>query len=228
MNDKLIKLRDFIDAKSLRERALLFAGVAGLIVFVIYTMLLSPLFAKQLKLRQQISQQNNNIIGIEAEIQGTIVAFQRDPDAVERARLNAVKAETDVLSANLNAMQSSLVPPERIGVVLQSILKGNRRLRLLGLNNLPAVSMKDAETPVPGAAPRTGDAVLATNVVYRHGVDVTLSGNYLDMVDYMVALESMPSRLYWGKAKLDVEEYPNARLTLTLYTLSLDKNWMKL
>lgn len=228
MKDKLLKLREFIDAKSLRERALLFAGVAGLIVFVVYTMLLGPLFAKQVKLRQQISQQNNNISGIEAEIQATIVAFQRDPDAAERARLNAVKTETAILSANLNAMQSSLVPPERIGAVLQSILKSNKRLRLLGLNNLPAVSMRDAEQPVAGAPAKTGDALLASNVVYRHGVEVTLSGNYLDMVDYMVALEAMPSRLYWGKAKLDVEEYPDARLTLTLYTLSLDKNWMKL
>ncbi len=38
----------------------------------------------------------------------------------------------------------------------------------------------------------------------------------------------MPTQLFWGKAKLEVEEYPNARLTLTLYTLSLDQKWMTL
>ena len=30
------------------------------------------------------------------------------------------------------------------------------------------------------------------------------------------------------KAKLDAQQYPNSRLTLTLYTLSLDQKWMKL
>jgi MSHA biogenesis protein MshJ len=48
------------------------------------------------------------------------------------------------------------------------------------------------------------------------------------MVDYMHALETLPTQLFWGKAQLDAEEYPNVRLTLTLYTLSLDPKWMKL
>jgi MSHA biogenesis protein MshJ len=48
------------------------------------------------------------------------------------------------------------------------------------------------------------------------------------MVNYMDALESMPTQLFWGRAQLEVDEYPTARLTLTLYTLSLDKQWMKL
>jgi MSHA biogenesis protein MshJ len=53
-------------------------------------------------------------------------------------------------------------------------------------------------------------------------------GSYLDMVDYMTALESLPTQLFWGKAQLEVEDYPSVRLTLTLYTLSLDEKWMKL
>jgi MSHA biogenesis protein MshJ len=48
------------------------------------------------------------------------------------------------------------------------------------------------------------------------------------MVNYMDALEGMPVQLFWGKAQLEVEAYPDARLSLTLYTLSLDKKWMTL
>jgi MSHA biogenesis protein MshJ len=44
----------------------------------------------------------------------------------------------------------------------------------------------------------------------------------------MDALESLPVQLFWGKARLDAQQYPNSRLTLTLYTLSLDQKWMKL
>jgi MSHA biogenesis protein MshJ len=44
----------------------------------------------------------------------------------------------------------------------------------------------------------------------------------------MDALEAMPTQLFWGRAELQVEEYPDARLTLTLYTLSLDRKWIKL
>jgi MSHA biogenesis protein MshJ len=48
------------------------------------------------------------------------------------------------------------------------------------------------------------------------------------MVDYMGALEALPAQLFWGKAQLQVEQYPTVRLTLTLYTLSMDPKWMKL
>ncbi|MEH6435558.1 hypothetical protein [Massilia sp. DD77] len=86
--------------------------------------------------------------------------------------------------------------------------------------------------PAPGAAAAGAAPAAAApkqaDLLYRHGVEVTVRGNYLDMVDYMSALETMPTRLFWGKAQLDVEEYPASRLTLTLYTLSLDRKWMKL
>jgi MSHA biogenesis protein MshJ len=85
----------------------------------------------------------------------------------------------------------------------------------------PAPSPAAPGTAAPAPAP-------TTELLYRHGVEVTVRGNYLDMVDYMSALEAMPTRLFWGRAQLDVEAYPAARLTLTLYTLSLDRKWMKL
>jgi MSHA biogenesis protein MshJ len=59
-------------------------------------------------------------------------------------------------------------------------------------------------------------------------VEIVLQGSYLDMVSYMAALEALPVQLFWGKASLDAQQYPNSRLTLTLYTLSLDQKWMKL
>jgi len=65
-------------------------------------------------------------------------------------------------------------------------------------------------------------------LLYRHGVEIVLQGSYLDMVNYMDELERLPVQLFWGKASLDAQQYPNSRLTLTLYTLSLDSKWMKL
>jgi MSHA biogenesis protein MshJ len=77
-------------------------------------------------------------------------------------------------------------------------------------------------TPASAVAPKPG------SLLYRHGVEITVRGNYLDMIDYMNALESLPTQLFWGGAKLEVEDYPTSRLTLTMYTLSLDPKWLKL
>jgi len=37
----------------------------------------------------------------------------------------------------------------------------------------------------------------------------------------------LPTQMFWGMAKMNVVQYPQAELTLTLYTLSLDKTWLQ-
>lgn len=81
-----------------------------------------------------------------------------------------------------------------------------------------------AQPPQPPQPPRPPPPEL----LYRHGVELTVRGGYLDLVDYMNTLESLPVQLFWGRAQLEVEHYPDVRLTLTLYTMSLDDQWMKL
>jgi len=80
----------------------------------------------------------------------------------------------------------------------------------------------------PSAAGAAAAPAQEPDLLFRHGVELTVRGGYLDLVDYMNTLESMPTQLFWGKAQLEVEDYPTVRLTLTLYTLSLDTKWMKL
>ncbi len=89
----------------------------------------------------------------------------------------------------------------------------------------------DAPAAAVSAGAGTGTAASASagiGSIYRHGVELTVAGTYLDLLHYMAQLEAMPWQLYWGKANLQVETWPQARLTLTLFTLSLDKKWINL
>jgi MSHA biogenesis protein MshJ len=62
--------------------------------------------------------------------------------------------------------------------------------------------------------------------LYRHGIELTVSGSYVDLYDYLRSLESSPTQLYWGRADLAVTEYPSNTLKLTVYTVSLDRTWL--
>ncbi|WP_229429752.1 hypothetical protein [Massilia sp. ZL223] len=231
LKQRVTELGARIDALTLRERGLLFAAAAAVIVFVGHTMVLGPIYRAQDLLRDQISQQRNNMIGLDGEITAKVQAYQVDPDAPARARLQAVQEETAALGDSLLAMEHGLVPPERMAPLLDTILRANGRLKLVSMRTLPAEGVgapAGADKTAPAAAPARDAAAKPADLLYRHGVEVTVRGNYLDMVDYMSALEAMPTRLFWGRAQLDVEEYPASRLTLTLYTLSLDRKWMKL
>jgi MSHA biogenesis protein MshJ len=220
-----------VDALSQRERIMSFAASAALLVFAVHMAVIGPLLRKQELLRSQVIQQQNNIVGLNGQIAQKLQEAEADPDAPARARLAAVRAESARLGDNLRTMQKGLVAPERVAPLLESILRANGRLKMVSVRTLPVEPLsgfgakKDAD---PAAAPAPAAKTPKRELLFRHGVEVTVRGSYLDMVDYMTALESLPTQLFWGKAQLEVEEYPSVRLTLTLYTLSLDEKWMKL
>ncbi len=54
-------------------------------------------------------------------------------------------------------------------------------------------------------------------------MELTLRGSYFDMLDYLTQIESLPWQMYWHRLKLDARDYRRPVLTLTLYSLSLDK-----
>ncbi|KQQ86416.1 hypothetical protein [Massilia sp. Leaf139] len=235
MKEQLLRLAARIDALTLRERVMLFAAIAAGFVFLVHFFGLGPMYAKQAQLRTQIVQQQNNLEGIDAEIGAKVAAAQVDPDAPTRKRIDEVRGQTEALATTLRAMQNGLVPPERMAPLVETILRSNNRLQLVSMRTLPVEPLmggaQAAAAPAPAAAtaPETAPALApAAPLLYRHGVEVTVRGNYLDMIGYMAALEAMPTQLFWGKAQLEAETWPSSRLTLTLYTLSLDAKWMKL
>lgn len=236
MKQQWTRLATRVDALSLRERIMVFAACAAAIVFLMHFFALGPQLRKQDALNAQITQQQNNIEGIDNEIRARVEAARNDPDAAVRTRLAAVRRETEELSGQLRAMQNGLVAPERMAPLLDSILRANGRLTLVSVRTLPVESVLEAgrraaasapdaaAAPAPAAQAQPGSAGL----LYRHGVEITVRGNYLDMIAYMNALEGLPTQLFWGRAQLEAETWPASRLTLTLYTLSLDRKWMKL
>lgn len=241
LQQEWIKLSTRLDALTLRERAMVFVAVVAAILFLIYIVSVEPLLNKQKALNLQIKTQQNQIAGIDMEIAAKAQGFVVDPDLGTRERLKAVRQEIDTTSAGLMAVQKGLVAPDKIAPLLGHLLRGNGKLKLVSMKTLPVTGLNEAAQPKAEAAPQVPAAqtppaaggkpaapVKPRELLYRHGVEVVLQGSYLDMVSYMEALEALPVQLFWGKAQLDAQQYPNSRLTLTLYTLSLDQKWMKL
>lgn len=221
-----------LDAMTLRERAMVFVAVVASVLFLLYTVSMEPLLNKQKLLHMQIKQQQNQISGIDMEIAALAQGFVVDPDAATREKLKALRHEIDTTSAGLMAVQKGLVAPDKIAPLLDQLLRGNGKLKLMSMKTLPVAGLNEALQPAapaqPAGAAAAAPAPKPRELLYRHGVELVLQGSYLDMISYMDALEKLPVQLFWGKARLDAQQYPNSRLTLTLYTLSLDQKWMKL
>jgi MSHA biogenesis protein MshJ len=113
------------------------------------------------------------------------------------------------------------------------MLSRNRRLKLVDMRTLPVAPLEvGADKAAPAARPAeakpTAPPKPATQgQIYRHGVELTVTGTYLDLLGYLKALEKLPSQMYWGRLDLSVAAHPQVTLKLSVYTLSLDPAWMR-
>lgn len=213
MNAVLKRYVDRIDSATLRERALLFAAAALILVYVAIALFIKPLRDTQRRLSADIAQREVELRTVQAELQRLAQSRGSDPDARNRKRLAELRAELVDLDAKIAFEQKRFTSPERMRTVLEEMLERERRLRLVDLKTLPISDLSATQ----GQAGRR---------VFRHGVELTLEGSYLDLHAYLKALEGLSTQLYWGRVEMSVGAYPVATLKLTVYTLSFDQAWL--
>jgi len=66
----------------------------------------------------------------------------------------------------------------------------------------------------------------AKNLVYKHGIELTVEGSYLDLLEYQSRLEKLPWRMFFARTRVNSVDYPKVFMTITLYTLSLEATWL--
>lgn len=225
MKAQLKQWAERIDARNLRERLLIFGTAALAVVMLVTTLALDPLQAKRKALLQQVAEQQARVSAAQTQIQTLVAAHSADPDAANRKRLVDLKARIVQSDAKLASFQQGLVSSDRMAEVLKDILSRNRGIKLVSLRTLPVTTLAD-ETGKPAPAPKEGQPLDPKAAIYKHGVEVTMEGSYADLLAYVSELEAMQWQVFWGGAALSVQTYPVSRLTLTLYTMSLEKTWL--
>jgi len=211
-----------VDGMSLRERALIFVAAAFLVVSLIDSLLLNPLLQEQKRLSAQVIQQQEKMKEIQAQLAALLQAKQADASSPQRERIQQLRQQIADGDVYLKDRRDKLVPPERMAALLEQMLNRNGRLQLVAMNTLPVTLFIEQ-----AADAASGQTVGQERQMYKHGVQITVRGSYADLVQYLTALEKLPTRMFWGKAKMNVAQHPTVELTLTLYTLSLDKTWLQ-
>lgn len=222
MKERIDKIVAKVDGLSLRERALIFVAAAFLVVSLINLLFLDPLLAQQKRLSAQVVQQQERMKEVQAQMNALLQAKQADEHSPQRERIRQLQQQIADGDAYLKDRRDKLVPPERMAALLEQVLNRNGGLQLVSMNTLPVTLF--VEQPA-GAA--NAQVAGQERQMYKHGVQITVRGSYADMLKYLTALEKLPTRMFWGMAKMNVVQYPTAELTLTLYTLSLDKTWLQ-
>lgn len=193
-----------------RERTLLQVTLHGVLVMLVLTLVLEPLWLS-LRKHQQVAATAREQTGLlQQQLQQLQQQELPDPDRALQQELASLAAEQALQERRIAAVTDALVSPAQMVPLLQALLQQDERLQLLSLTSLPRESM-----------------VLDSNeqeaVMFRHRLRLQLKATYPGLVDYQQRLDSLPWRIYWQTLDYQVEEYPQAALEIELYTFSLSE-----
>jgi MSHA biogenesis protein MshJ len=233
MNAYWKRFASLIDERTVRERVLILATSSVVVYMLMQSLLLGPVLAERRRLLQETRTDQAEIGSMAVQLQTLALGKSADPDAPLRTRLAELTDRQAKLQRQIDAQSAELVPPEKMSAVLEKILANNPRLQLIEVKTLPRVSISMEKESAPGEAagqgrePKTSAAdEKKPNEIYRHGVEITMRGSYLDLLAYLRQIESLPVRMFWDKVSLSVTTYPTVTMRLVVYTISLEKVWL--
>ncbi len=228
------------DRLSLRERVLTSAAIMAVLIAVFNSLVLQRLETRKKQLALQLS-------AIVEAIDGTGTPGDGSDTGATLQRTTALAASLSQATARLDSQSAGLIPPQRMTQVIHDVLSRQHGVTLVSLRSLPYHAVVDAapaEDPAqhPGAdaiadptasgAAGQGAAPAAVNIPsegpYFHSVQLVLQGRYLDVLTYLQALEGLSWHFYWQSLVLDATHYPTTRVTVTLGTVSMSRDWIDL
>jgi len=191
-----------IDQMPLRQRAMLFATVSLVVVAAAHAVLLEPLLARQKTLIDRVNRDQSQLASVRAQLAGVIREQETGAQDPEQLKLKELEERIARAEKAVAKHKEAFVAPTRLPALLKSLLGPGEAVKLESLRVVP------------------GAQVDAGSQLYRHGVEMTLKGSYFALTQYLASLEKLPARLVWGRVELQVEHYPDIRLTLQVHTLS--------
>lgn len=221
-----------VDALSVRERIFVFSAAMVAVIALLYNVLIDPELRTQKRLSTTVSQKQGEIKSLEAQLTAIATSRGSDPDKALRERLQRVRADLADVERQIAAEERKFTAPEQMKIVIEEILARNRAVELVAMKTLPSATVAEArakrgaEAQGAPAKPVPDAATPGERLIYRHGMEVTVSGRYLDLLRYLNELEGLPTQLYWSSLEMDASHYPKHTMKLVIYTLSLDPAWL--
>lgn len=210
------QVRRQFDARLPNERRLIIAALIALIAYLCDLTLITPAFdsLKAARKREQVATMTRDAMQAElnrkrVELANRLMAAQK-----EQAELRKRLADGE---QELARQQSMMAPARDMQNLLEGLLAQHGQLRLKAMRTLPPV-----EVQFNGA--KGASAPAAVPVLYSHGLEISVSGPYLDLVAWLRGIEQLPRRLLWSGMALNVADGAPPLLTLQVQTYSPDRD----
>lgn len=197
-----------------REKIMLLVSCLVLVWGAWDKLFFAPLQTKKTGLNNELSTieeqiENNKRSAMEVELMAKV-----DPNKQNKQTIQQLNQQLTAMKQSLGIGDKAIISAQIMATVLSDLLKQYKGLKLISLESLPVTSLAKTEKEHAG--------------VYKHELVFSIHGSYLNILNYLKKMESLPWKFNWESLEFKVTDYPNAETKLKIYTLSFEENWLEL
>ena len=181
------KLVARVNAMKRRERLLLFATIVILLGAVTNQLFIAPLTRLQAQRAREIDTSSEAMEAQRVKLERSLAGSRRARMAELEGQIAAAQSEIEAADRAIASISASATDEAALSAVLRRSLAGTRKVALLRVSTAEAAA----------GAPASG-----------RGVDITLGGDYLDLMEYLAALEAALPQARWSALRLTAETTP--------------------
>jgi MSHA biogenesis protein MshJ len=229
--------RERFDKLRVREQVLVSIACVALLYIAIDALFIAPAAARQKRTLQETAQRRQESDALLTQITAIKLKQGQDPDAANRRRLEDMQSQLLQVQIAIREQSELLVAADEMSKVLERLLGRHPRLELVELKTIPRGVFElgnagrqsgkpDAAGKSPTPAVPVKPGAEAPRGIYKHGIELSVRGGYMDLLRYVLDIEGLAEKIYWERLELTVTDFPSATLKLTVYTISFDSAWM--
>lgn len=226
INQALQKGSEYFESYSLRERVLASVTIITVLFISWDTWLMTPEAIKQEQVLTDMQNLNHKIEDITTQLTAADTQPLRHQSIQKKQRIDEIERILKQLKQQQNSLAGEFIAPQKMVSVLRDMLETQSSLVLTQFRSLGTRPLFPENTASIEKKIKDEAAPHQTYKIYKHGVEIIFEGDFFSTLHYLQTLEDMPWRFYWDTVNYQVLEFPQARVTITIHTLSLDKRWI--
>ncbi len=196
-----------IDAGKYSERRTILIVLMFLILSVWYFFFFTPVDKEKKQIMVKIDAQVKQLQLSQSKYQGLLSGEEGIKQLQQQKKF---QVELTELNERIQKITGDVVPANQMAELLKTVLKNEGNLKFISLKNLPARNL---------ASP-TGEISEQDYMLLQQGIELVFDGSYADTLKYLQALEQTKKwHVLWDSLDYEVAKYPDARVTLHVYTL---------
>lgn len=224
LSEKFLKL-------SSREMLLIFISGVVLFVMVPFTFMVEGNLVNTKENTRKIAKLTQSNKDLARSVDELSKALTLDPNQVIKEQIANLEQRLTKVDEQLLTLTEELINPIEMRQALIQLLKLQQGVSLLSFKVLPAepllfTAQKEPGSDINGVSSTTVETEQFSSGLYRHGIQIKLSGKYFQLRDYLQQLEDLPWKFFWHDFNYQLIEYPKSELNIEIYSLSTNQEFV--